>query len=224
MRRLAVIVAALALAGIVAPVHRAAAADSTTIVFSGRITLWNDLDDNGNVMPSSYRVGMWAPVSPACGSTPCPRPTQRFFGQTDWRLDQTSHPLDLATCTAFDSSGGAAAHVGSVNAGQPCTVSAWGSFLDGIFNVGPYCGYSRGPLNLTVTVGGTTRFLVGLSTQHVGTELVWEMLRDNSTGQVGRGVMTLADARGECGLSPTDNFAPATEFDASATITWTDAV
>ncbi|MBI2169258.1 MAG: hypothetical protein HYU28_07125 [Actinobacteria bacterium] len=34
-------------------------------------------------------------------------------------------------------------------------MSAWGSFLDGVGTLGPYCGYSRGPAKFTITIDGT---------------------------------------------------------------------
>lgn len=120
-----------------------------------------------------------------------------------------SHPLGQSGCVAAHSVGGVAAHANGNGVGAGCAVTARGTFIPGNGNKGPYCGYLRGPANFTVTVGGVTESLAGLSVQHAGDTLLWAVLEEGKPldqGGGGVGAMELAQARGNCGLDPTDGF------------------
>lgn len=203
MRRGMSIVAALLFATLLMPAGGPAqAATQFSISFSGRISF---IEDDGAVPPNPVEV--WAPISPACGSTPCPRNTN-----FDWVYDDEQHPAGVETCVAQALGGGIAAHVDGVHIGTNCEVSGLGNLIGaGFGGLSPYCGMFFGPADFTVTVGGFSKRVIGLGSEHPGNTFVWRLVDPGSSLTKGVGVMHVVEYRGGCGLDPFDDFAPATE-------------
>lgn len=212
MRRLTAIVGTLALAALVLPTPTAEASHRITVTASGEISLWDCLRPPDALVPCESppeERHLWAPVSLACSSAPCPGPT--FTNHVDWALgDPDGDPDSGAPCNALGSA-------------DSCHITAYGSLGSIGLGTKVWCGGpSIGQIDAAIDLGDTHYRVFGPGPLHVGPHLTWEMEKENdpNAGGVGVGEMILLEPDGGCGLDPTDGFAPAHSFTVVLNITW----
>lgn len=216
MRRLAAVLAALVLAGLVAPTPPADAASKVlSVSFDGEITLWSN-SECFSASPPAFcqpRV-LWAPTSPNPACSPvCPvAPAKLVF----WGIDDgVGPPGGGVPCTAVTETGEKSCFLTGIGAMHLTTSPV----------PGPYC-YSafQGTANFTITIGGAETIAIGgvpIGVLHTWPTLRWT-LADNqglNTLDQGVGTMTIVQPRGNCGLEP-PSFEAMHEADVTGTIAW----
>lgn len=206
MRKLLAVLGALLIAALLAPTS-ARASEEVSVAGRGRLSLWDrfeciDPSPSSSCTEPARAEALYAPSSPACDGL-CPVPARRF---ARFVLGTSSDPDGGVNCSVVPAPG-------------PCHLSVRGTF--GATTEGPYCGVSQGEVVATLRLGDETVTVSGPGAVHTWPTLTWKV-GESTDPLVDAGTVTLTvlGARGGCGASGLDGFAPAHELDVAAQVVW----